>query len=142
MRRIGIRGLLVCLTLLATSITVAQYSRPVDARSYNLGIIGGFAEVVRRGVKTLALSEVMTPQEMDDIMPDALVVAHPAEAGLGAGHERDARVDGELAGFVEIGECLLLLVFGDLPLPDSEQHDRDRQKAEDYEQAEVQIRFL
>ena len=69
-----IKRALILIVLLASSAS-AQYSQPVDARSYNLGIIGGFAEVVRLGVKTLALSEVMTPEEMDDILADAEVVA-------------------------------------------------------------------
>jgi hypothetical protein len=47
----------------------------IDQRSYQLGVMGGFAEVVKLGVKQLALSEVMSPKEMDDIMDDALVVA-------------------------------------------------------------------
>ncbi|MDG2376410.1 MAG: hypothetical protein P8M18_08675 [Woeseiaceae bacterium] len=47
----------------------------IDERSYQLGIMGGFAEVVRLGVKTLALSEVMRPDEMDDAMEDAAVIA-------------------------------------------------------------------
>jgi hypothetical protein len=47
----------------------------IDQRSYQLGVMGGFAEVVKLGVKQLALSEVMSPEEMDDIMDDALVVA-------------------------------------------------------------------
>jgi len=54
----------------------AQGSSPeIDQRSYNLGIMGGFAEVVRLGVKKLALSEVMTPEEMDGVMEDAMVIA-------------------------------------------------------------------
>ena len=61
--------------LLAVSVADAQYTQPVDERSYNLGIIGGFSEVVYRGVKTLALSEVMDPATMDDIWPDAEIVA-------------------------------------------------------------------
>jgi hypothetical protein len=47
----------------------------IDEKSYQLGIMGGFAEVVRLGVKTLALSEVMHPAEMDDVMEDAAVIA-------------------------------------------------------------------
>ena len=34
--------------------------------------MGGFAEVVRLGVKTLALSEVMDPEEMDHLMVCAI----------------------------------------------------------------------
>jgi hypothetical protein len=37
--------------------------------------MGGFAEVVRLGVKKLALSEVMSPEEMDGVMDDAEVIA-------------------------------------------------------------------
>jgi len=66
---------LILPALLAVSVADAQYTKPVDERSYNLGIIGGFSEVVYRGVKTLALSEVMDPATMDDILPDAEIVA-------------------------------------------------------------------
>lgn len=47
----------------------------IDQRSYKLGIMGGFAEVVKLGVKKLALSEVMTPAEANDMMDDAMVIA-------------------------------------------------------------------
>lgn len=43
----------------------------IDPRSYNLGIIGAFAEVVGVGVKKLALSSPMTPQEMDGLIEEA-----------------------------------------------------------------------
>lgn len=69
---------LLCSSVLlcgSTSLALAQYSQAVDARSYQLGILGGFSEVVRLGVKQLALSEVMSPEEMDDILPDAQVIA-------------------------------------------------------------------
>jgi len=68
------------LTLLALALvnipSHSQDARPtIDERSYNLGIMGGFAEVVRLGVKKLALSEVMEPEEMDDVMEDARIIA-------------------------------------------------------------------
>lgn len=68
------------LTLLASGVLLGtaqgQESKPeIDQRSYNLGIMGGFAEVVRLGVKKLALSEVMTPEEMDGVMEDAGIIA-------------------------------------------------------------------
>jgi len=66
-------GLIIAsLALLAVpqADVLAQYSKPVDSRSYNLGIMGGFAEVVRLGVKELALSEVMTPAEMDALIAE------------------------------------------------------------------------
>ena len=47
----------------------------IDHRSYMLGILGGFSEIVRLGVMELALSEVMTPSEMDHVMCDAWIIA-------------------------------------------------------------------
>lgn len=73
---------LLALALL-TATSHGQESRPtIDQRSYNLGIMGGFAEVVRLGVKKLALSEVMTPEEMDGVMEDAKIIAKRNEVLL------------------------------------------------------------
>ena len=47
----------------------------IDERSYSLGLLGGFSEVVRLGIKTLALSQVMLPEEMDSMMEDAAIIA-------------------------------------------------------------------
>lgn len=43
----------------------------IDERSYNLGGIGAFAEVVGAGVKKLALSAPMSPEEMDALIEEA-----------------------------------------------------------------------
>ena len=43
----------------------------IDHRSYQLGVIGAFAEVVGAGVKRLALSSPMTPEVMDALIDDA-----------------------------------------------------------------------
>jgi hypothetical protein len=101
---------LVVLALLHTA-AAAEYSRPVDARSYNLGIIGGFAEVVRLGVKTLALSEVMSPEVMDDILPDAEVVA--ARNGVLLYREPDLLVTDLYPADVALGKHVLLIYTGD-----------------------------
>ena len=62
--------------LSATSCRNAQRTAEVtDLRSYNLGAIGGFAELVNSGVKQLALSEVLLPSEMDRLYPEAQRVA-------------------------------------------------------------------
>jgi hypothetical protein len=63
------------LALLAMVSQANAQESDIDERSYNLGILGGFSEVVRLGVKTLALSEVMSPGEMDAMMDDAAVIA-------------------------------------------------------------------
>lgn len=39
--------------------------------TYELGTIGGFGELVNSGVKTLAMSEVLPPAEMDVLLPEA-----------------------------------------------------------------------
>lgn len=65
----------IAFTLLASNAIAADTSSTIDQRSYNLGILGGFAEVVRLGVKKLALSEVMAPEEMDGLMIDANAIA-------------------------------------------------------------------
>lgn len=97
--------------LLAAACAEAQYTQPVDARSYNLGIIGGFAEVVRLGVKELALSEVMTPAEMDDILPDARIVAQ--RNGVELYRERDFLVTDLFPADVAAGREVLLIYTGD-----------------------------
>lgn len=90
---------------------LAQYSQPVDPRSYNLGIMGGFAEVVRLGVKQLALSEVMSPAEMDDILPDAQVVAD--RNGVKLYREADFLVTDLFPADVALGKHVLLIYTGD-----------------------------
>ena len=112
----GVRGIVrirtfaVCL-LLAGSSAFGQYTQPVDPRSYNLGIIGGFAEVVHRGVKKLALSEVMTPAEMDDILPDAMIVAD--RNGVLLYRETDLIVTDLFPSDVATGKHVLLIYTGD-----------------------------
>ncbi len=101
---------LVCL-LLAGLPTYAQYTQPVDPRSYNLGIMGGFAEVVYRGVKRLALSEVMSPAEMDDILPDARIVAERNNVELY--RETDLLVTDLFPADVAAGKHVLLIYTGD-----------------------------
>jgi len=77
MRKILSSAILLSAMILAScgSADCPPATSGIDQRSYNLGILGGFAEVVRLGVKELALSEVMSPSEMDDIMEDAQIVA-------------------------------------------------------------------
>ena len=107
-RRIALALLSACILSAAAN---AQYTQPVDPRSYNLGIMGGFAEVVRLGVKKLALSEVMTPEEMDDILPDAEVVAE--RNGVELYREADFLVTDLFPEDVAEGKHVLLIYTGD-----------------------------
>ena len=67
--------LLVCLLLFSCSPVGKREEPAIDKRSYNLGIIGAFGEIVNAGVKKLALSEALPPAEMDVLMQDAQRVA-------------------------------------------------------------------
>ena len=87
-------------------------SKPaIDQRSYNLGIMGGFAEVVRLGVKKLALSEVMTPEEMDGVMEDAEIIARRNEVKIW--RETDFLVTDLYPEDVAEGKHVLLIYTGD-----------------------------
>lgn len=94
--------------LMFSSLAGAQ---DVDKRSYNLGIMGGFAEVVRLGVKKLALSEVMSPEEMDDILADAQIVADRNEVMIW--RETDFLVTDLYPADVAAGKHVLLIYTGD-----------------------------
>ena len=83
----------------------------IDQRSYLLGILGGFSEIVRLGVKDLALSEVMTPEEMDGFMEDALAVAERNEVQIY--READLLVSDLYPAEVAAGKHVLLIYTGD-----------------------------
>ena len=55
--------------------TEAVEAWSVDQKSYNLGSIGAFAEMVDAGVKTLALSAALEPDRMDRLVTEAEDVA-------------------------------------------------------------------
>ena len=46
----------------------------IDERSYQLGVIGAFAEVVGVGVKRLALSSAMAPDDMAGLLEEAKTI--------------------------------------------------------------------
>jgi len=102
--------LLIVLSV-AVSLQAAENSPDIDQRSYNLGIMGGFAEVVRLGVKKLALSEVMTPEKMDDVMVDAQIIAERNEVLIW--RETDFLVTDLYPADVALGKHVLLIYTGD-----------------------------
>ena len=83
----------------------------IDQRSYQLGVMGGFAEVVKLGVKQLALSEVMTPEEMDGVMDDAMVIAERNHVQMW--RETDFLVTDLYPADVAEGKHVLLIYTGD-----------------------------
>ena len=82
----------------------------IDQRAFALGSLSAFAEMVRVGVKTLALSAALTPEEMDSLVADAeriareegvllyrepdLIVTDLFPAGVAAGQTRVADLQG------------------------------------------------
>jgi hypothetical protein len=101
----------LAVVLVIASSLAGGHESGIDQRSYNLGILGGFAEVVRLGVKQLALSEVMTPAEMDAIMADAAVIA--ARNQVEIWRETDFLVTDLYPADVAAGKHVLLIYTGD-----------------------------
>ena len=111
MRNSGRCTLAVATVLLSIASLAAEPEQRIDQRSYNLGIMGGFAEVVRLGVKKLALSEVMSPEEMDDVMDDAQIIATRNEVMIW--RETDFLVTDLYPADVAAGKHVLLIYTGD-----------------------------
>jgi hypothetical protein len=53
----------------------ADESWQMDRRSYHLGVIAAFSEIVAAGVKKLALSAPLVPEEMAELLPWAKRIA-------------------------------------------------------------------
>ena len=76
-------ALIFCIPLAALSCRgPEQGDASGDSMSYGLGTIGGFGELVNSGVKKLALSEVLSPTEMDRLYPQAQRVAERKKVQL------------------------------------------------------------
>jgi len=97
--------------VLSVVLSATAFAQDIDQRSYNLGILGGFSEVVRLGVKKLALSEVMSPAEMDAMMDDAMVIAKRNEVQMW--RETDLIVTDLYPADVATGKHVLLIYVGD-----------------------------
>ena len=104
-------GFIIATMAFLLSATATAHDAGIDERSYNLGILGGFSEVVRLGVKQLALSEVMSPAEMDAIMDDAAVIAERNRVEMW--RETDFLVTDLYPADVAEGKHVLLIYTGD-----------------------------
>ena len=111
---IRIIGSLVFLLLPVSFFSIAEESsdmnREIDQRSYTLGGLSTFAEMVRVGVKTLALSAAVTPKEMDDLVQDAERIAQ--EEGVMLYRETDLIVTDLFPADVAEGRHVLLIYKG------------------------------
>ena len=98
---------LLCIASCACSPTGPAASGP---HAYELGTIGGFAELVNSGVKTLAMSEVLPPAEMDQVLPEAEKVA--ARNGVKLYREPSLLVTDLFPADVARGKDVLLIYQG------------------------------
>jgi len=113
MRKRAILAVATLAVLIATPLFAQDDATmpEIDQRSYQLGVMGGFAEVVKLGVKQLALSEVMTPEEMDGVMDDAMVIAERNKVQMW--RETDFLVTDLYPADVAEGKHVLLIYTGD-----------------------------
>ena len=85
--------------------------KQIDQRSYRLGGIGSFSEIVNAGVKKLALSAAMLPQEMDALEDDANRIAMEHDVKLY--RERELLVTDLFPATVAKGKHVLLIYQGE-----------------------------
>ena len=88
-------------------------SKPIDQRSYRLGGVGSFSEMVGVGVKTLALSAAIAPDEMDELEADIRQIAKDAGVKIGGELYSDSMGEAGSPGETYIGmmrENVLTLV--------------------------------
>lgn len=84
--------------------------RQYDPHCLRVGGFGAFAEMVRMGVKILALSAAMLPEEMDAFMPDAERIAK--EEGVQIYREPDLLVTDLFPAEVSAGKHVVLIYKG------------------------------
>lgn len=70
-----LRILLIIAFICAGCNRSSSRQNEIDAISYELGVVGGFSELINAGVKQLALSAPLSPEEMDLFMEEAVKVA-------------------------------------------------------------------
>ncbi|MGB4972666.1 MAG: VOC family protein, partial [Cyclobacteriaceae bacterium] len=65
----------IILVVLIITLGCSSNKEEMNEQSYRLGAIGAFGEAVNAGVKQLALSATLSPEEMNDFLPHAEKVA-------------------------------------------------------------------
>ena len=68
-------SMFVVFTIMGCGNSQENATLDIDQRSYNLGGIGAFGEMVNIGVKTMALSAALPPEDMDALIEEATRVA-------------------------------------------------------------------
>lgn len=83
----------------------------IDERSYNLGAIGAFSEMVGAGVKELALSAPLEIDRMDSLLTDALRIAD--DHGVEVFREKEFMVTDLFSPELTEGKEVLLIYRGE-----------------------------
>ena len=106
------RTIVALTVLVAIASSACSPARPAASvpHTYELGTIGGFAELVNSGVKTLAMSEVLSPIDMDQMLPEAEKVA--ARNGVKLYREPSLLVTDLFPADVARGKDVLLIYQG------------------------------
>lgn len=94
----------------AAAGTPGASEQPIDSRSYNLGVIGAFSEVVSYGIKRLALSEALPVDEMAALREEADRIAE--RHGVSLYLEDDLIVTDLFPADVAVGKQVLLIYTG------------------------------
>ncbi len=88
----------------------SDMDRDIDPRSFRLGGIASFAEMVRVGVKTLALSAATSPEEMDALVDEANRIAREEQVMI---YREDELIVTDLfPADVAVGKHVLLIYKG------------------------------
>lgn len=98
------------LSLLLACNNSPEAEKTIDPYSYNLGIIGAFSELVNVGVKKLALSEALPPEEMDQLADEAEKIAERNHVKLH--RENDLIVTWLFPAEVAVGKDVFLIYNG------------------------------
>ncbi len=105
--------ILYLLWVLSSGVEAQESSdmdRDIDQRSFRLGGIASFAEMVRVGVKTLALSAPTSPEEMDALVDEASRIAHEEQVMIY--REAELIVTDLFPADVAVGKHVLLIYKG------------------------------
>jgi len=100
-------GITFGLSTCTKQATEVEYSTEIDRRSYNLGVIAAFSEIVAVGVKKLALSSPLSPEEMAQLLPEAERIAH--EQGISLYLEKDFLTTDLFSEEITEGKHVLLI---------------------------------
>ena len=107
----GFAGLLILLFLSSCKSEMSNnQNEKRDPIAYNLGVVAGFSELINAGVKQLALSSPMTPEEMDRFIEEAKKTA--ANHQVSVYRESDLIITELFPADIAKGKDVLLLYQG------------------------------